>query len=1342
MSTDFHKRRIMIPLISDVPWASEALRMLPRLSNLINQSTESEENTIFMLPHLFSHMEHYESRFLTNKNVSEEIYNMHDRLGISVDLSTDLIIKVSNNEPWKKSPQQAAKACTLLCAYRLVDLYASFHGLYPLQRTMPFKRRSQLQNNNDDSLKPLMERLESWPALLVKFNKLMKKGSTTGKITSTSFQDNSQDVRLRNELGAPQAIQAIHVRLFTMGAHAYKMAQKSLTLHNIIVAAMHLACMKSLTFGNEALPDIPDNFINDASGLETSLGDEAKNYLTAMRKNAGGGAGAMRAPLHLATILSPLCLLTTVDLTRKNGFNRIHIIEKWRALGPNKPPLLIKIEELIWRAVFSIAEGLADPHVALEQLNNDLPLLEIHEVSESDGAWFDLSYMPEEPAVISQMQTTSHSFTSNLPASSSVSLHAPFLTSLSTSSSSLTLSSAPLPLTSPLAPLSSTLHSKPISPISPHVSLPVSSLSIPSISSLPALVPAPTLATAPFLSNPLLSVSLPLVSVPSSPSRDNEEEEVDWGNSDDDRAALDVNMDEVADGKEDSESGDSEKMEVDTNLGEKANPEGRQNPDEETGAQVDMDTDEEDEEMEEEDKDGQQLEQETGAQAKMDADEEDEQTDEEDEDDQPLEKETGAQAKMNADEEDEETDEEDEDDQPLEQETGAQAKTNADEDEEAQQPELRRSKRSKTGIPLSPEKGSPKTPHKRPRKTNQTSSPVSRKRPKNEQKSVLNEEDVKPSMKYLTELPSITLENEDVTSLWTCEPLQVYDIKGNEHILVAQFNVEDDTHSFFDFHSAVENSYVKVNNKMVPLHIGNPAFSIFEHLTAENFNALSIEEVQKRFQHRHIVITGTNQTPLEFSEKGFKTLQTGMDARISMQDQSIPPDKNDYSKQQKIGTLRQLLDASRNPSGRILNALDLPRSLSGALRAPYSSDVESWLSTRGSLFCDDPYPTSENCWEIVATKGARSWMHIDADGVCTRLEVQCGAKWLVVGRPPSTSFAKDGSADHAYFSHNDLFTGNFAVKDALSGAWEFEAVYLESGTAVLLRPNSLHMAYTDLHSICHGFFFYASSTLADTLAALGHLLIADHVLTNTSHLPTRALLLRMVHYFYQQFVILEHDLKGSEHLPDLTTPQGQFNFLKLCHIGILFNVLDSRTYEANDQSDNSALHYDHNTIPHEDRQKFVYARGLCIELVAWLHTKIWLVNADDLESIFIPTFHLSSIMSFGLSLYQYLDKWITEEEQDNNPRLPSVTRQSLLQQLQWAMDTLEASEEWSHMLEANDPEPYMDGFCPHEYIPAKRDLPLSYVCKSKEEIHTAGLTEGDRLYFFGAEHDFPAVKKK
>lgn len=68
------------------------------------------------------------------------------------------------------------------------------------------------------------------------------------------------------------------------------------------------------------------------------------------------------------------------------------MIHAWMALGGGKPKLLVDVEKLIWKTIFSIAQG-ADPLAELLKLQKILPWSDISELRETDpvaSAWFDL----------------------------------------------------------------------------------------------------------------------------------------------------------------------------------------------------------------------------------------------------------------------------------------------------------------------------------------------------------------------------------------------------------------------------------------------------------------------------------------------------------------------------------------------------------------------------------------------------------------------------------------------------------------------------------------------------------------------------------------------------------------------------------------------------------------------------------------------------------------------------------------------------------------------------------------------------------------------------------------
>jgi hypothetical protein len=136
---------------------------------------------------------------------------------------------------------------------------------------------------------------------------------------------------------------------------------------------------------------------------------------------------------------------------------------------------------------------------------------------------------------------------------------------------------------------------------------------------------------------------------------------------------------------------------------------------------------------------------------------------------------------------------------------------------------------------------------------------------------------------------------------------------------------------------------------------------------------------------------------------------------------------------------------------------------------------------------------------------------------------------------------------------------------------------------------------------------------------------------------------------------------------------GVIDFITLCNIGIFFNVLDSRTYGSEDETEDDTLlieRYDCNTIPDDDRRKFVYARGLSLELLHWLGTKCIVFDNENNEATEIKDIQELHMTRLGAYMLQYLDEWIIDASRMHDPVLPFLDNNSLKKQLQWAIITV------------------------------------------------------------------------
>lgn len=157
-----------------------------------------------------------------------------------------------------------------------------------------------------------------------------------------------------------------------------------------------------------------------------------------------------------------------------------------------------------------------------------------------------------------------------------------------------------------------------------------------------------------------------------------------------------------------------------------------------------------------------------------------------------------------------------------------------------------------------------------------------------------------------------------------------------------------------------------------------------------------------------------------------------------------------------MGTLKQMLEASRSKSGQILNALSFPLPLSGVFPSAMSSEIEAWKLTERKKFCPSnlAFPVAEMRWGLAATAGSRHWIHIDSDGLGTFVDTQCGAKWWILFAPPA------GQSKH-WFGSVELYLNGFDTNGINGGRWDLgnsgdppdqggdlwiaEAVYLTPG---------------------------------------------------------------------------------------------------------------------------------------------------------------------------------------------------------------------------------------------------------------------------------------------------------
>lgn len=159
---------------------------------------------------------------------------------------------------------------------------------------------------------------------------------------------------------------------------------------------------------------------------------------------------------------------------------------------------------------------------------------------------------------------------------------------------------------------------------------------------------------------------------------------------------------------------------------------------------------------------------------------------------------------------------------------------------------------------------------------------------------------------------------------------------------------------------------------------------------------------------------------------------------IYFADFSIPPDSGECSPTVVSGYVRDIW-ANRHPSGKILNALDLPSYAGDLGPTEYGSELHAWDVTRGHHHIDQisSYPREHMRWALAGLQNALSFLHIDADGVCSDITVTDGGKaWGFLHERPANPL-----------SSIDFFLDeSFHINQVLpSSHYDFEVVALRPG---------------------------------------------------------------------------------------------------------------------------------------------------------------------------------------------------------------------------------------------------------------------------------------------------------
>ncbi|PPQ78306.1 hypothetical protein CVT24_006482, partial [Panaeolus cyanescens] len=388
----------------------------------------------------------------------------------------------------------------------------------------------------------------------------------------------------------------------------------------------------------------------------------------------------------------------------------------------------------------------------------------------------------------------------------------------------------------------------------------------------------------------------------------------------------------------------------------------------------------------------------------------------------------------------------------------------------------------------------------------------------------------------------------------------------------------------------------------LPLHIAKPDDSCFKILSRAEFEMLRPSEVQRLLQQHCLVIPDYTTTRHEWTEEGLRSLAP-LTRTTTIQDLSQKPGKNGYNNRHRIGTLRDMLDATRNPEGKILNGLYFPGERLGDVDYPFSSELFAWRMTESRADCssDGERPVSTLRWGLAATSGARHGWHVDSNGLGTYIDFFGLKLWCV--------------AAGADLSRTRVFLDKFDTDEVSSSLGRIEGILCVPGMRLIMPPRVLHSVVTIQHAICHGGHFYSLHLMHRTLCALIHILVTGDVITNNDHTSSPLLLRRMLAFCHEVWIRsrkARHEPYVSEHSIILTEFHGFLNFMALINIHIFGDALDVRHYQTP------------RSISPKDDQYIMHFRGMAINMALWFARQYMILDRkthqelDPLSDVIFP----------------------------------------------------------------------------------------------------------------------------
>ncbi|KAF9033677.1 hypothetical protein BJ165DRAFT_1410396 [Panaeolus papilionaceus] len=290
----------------------------------------------------------------------------------------------------------------------------------------------------------------------------------------------------------------------------------------------------------------------------------------------------------------------------------------------------------------------------------------------------------------------------------------------------------------------------------------------------------------------------------------------------------------------------------------------------------------------------------------------------------------------------------------------------------------------------------------------------------------------------------------------------------------------------------------------------------------------------------------------------------------------------------RLGSMDLIIKAASSSPRPILQAVGLPVIGHKGLLSIFS-DHRAWHLTRTSFITrpDEPFPAHECAVGMVSLAGSFSPNRITANGRATRVHVFSGVQIWFLCIPQDES--RLTYARQCIRSPHPPTSNKYSIC----------AFKVEPGRGLLIKPGTYYSNWTledAVVEITHG---YLTSTLHLTIAAQVHqLAFPKAALDEYSPVP-KAMIQRLMLFYYNGLIYNKVSKRDSIHLPDLTLGGGALSLLSAIALGLTLILFDPMTYKS--LFVDLGPHFLADNLPGltlEELDEYAYIRGLSMDLLA------------------------------------------------------------------------------------------------------------------------------------------------